>query len=354
MEYPVIYVQDLKLGECIPLSLPDLRAIVGTFKICMNILITGGSGFIGSYLTQQLMTDGHRVAVIDNTTNYLNKDVYFKRVLKVRQQFFSKKPLFEFKSDIRNVSKISLAINKFKPDTIVHLAGISATKIPDTYSELIQPINLGGTLNVLNVFEKNKFPKKIVYASSSMVYGTFAKNPQPENAALNPTTMYGATKAAGEHFVKLSKKKWVIVRPTTVYGFTDCAGRVTQLLMEAAMMGKPAWIVDGEMLDFTYIDDLIDGLIRCITMDEANFQTFNLSGGKARSVHDFAKAVATHFPNFSYEVRKPSGPMNERGTLDISKAKKLLSFTPRTSMEQGVSQIVKHMNEYKWEDVLRT
>src|SRR5438105_12085273 len=115
-----------------------------------------------------------------------------------------------------------------------------------------------------------------------MSYGHFLRTPQSEDVALNPISVYGGTKAAGEYFVKLSKKEWVIVRPTSVYGFTDCANRVSQLLMDAAVLGRDAWVIDGETLDFSYVADIVAGIIKCILLPEANQETFNISRGEAR------------------------------------------------------------------------
>ena len=181
-----------------------------------------------------------------------------------------------------------------------------------------------------------------------MSYGNFIRTPQPEDVMLSPISAYGGTKAAGEYFVKLSKKGWVIVRPTTVYGYTDAANRVTQVLLDAAIQGKPAWIVRGEKLDFSYIKDVVDGLVRCIESPRALYQTFNISYGKQRSLQDFAEIVKTHFPDFTYEIKNPTTKQVSHGALDISKARKLLKFDPKYNVEKGIEETLQLMKKYNW------
>lgn len=313
----------------------------------MKIIVTGGTGFIGSKLIDRLVDAGHEVANFDSNLHFINKPNYYKAALKNRSKIYNK-PHKIFRGDIRKKKQIEDAFLKFKPEIVVHLAGISmARPLPEFIPEM-SPINMMGTLNVLEAFEKTSSARRIIYTSSSMAYGHFTQSPQSEDMVLNPTNEYGAAKAAGEYFTKLSKKEWVTVRPTSVYGYTDCANRVTQLLIDAAITGKPAWLVRGETLDFSYVDDVARGFHLCIESHSAMYQTFNISRGEPRSAQDFAKIVKKYFPKFSYEVREPSVQQVYRGALDISRAKKLIGYEPKYNIEEGIEEILSLMEKHGW------
>ncbi|MDQ5951319.1 MAG: Epimerase protein [Patescibacteria group bacterium] len=312
----------------------------------MKVFITGGEGFIGSSLTSKLLALGHDVATYDCLLTFINNQPYFQRSIEIRRQHF-KQPQKKYSGDIRDYSRLKYAIEDFNPDIIVHLAGLPMARVLPEYADQMAPINMQGTLNVTQIFEKSS-ATRLVYTSSSMAYGHFKQTPQTESFILDPTNEYGACKAAGEYFVKLSEKEWVIVRPTSVYGLADAANRVTQLLLDAAHLNKPAWVVEGETLDFSYIEDVTDGFVLLITKPEANHETFNISRGEARSAAEFAKIVKKLFPKLDLEIRQPSKQQVWRGPLDISKAKSMLGFESKYSIEDGIAETVELINRYEF------
>ncbi len=314
----------------------------------MNILLTGGNGFIGSFLADRLINEDHQVASFDANLNFSDNPIYYNKCLKLRNKILQK-PTRNYKGDIRNLGEIKRAVKDFNPSIIVHLAGLPMARVIEKYKNEMIPINLYGTLNILEVFEASD-AKRFVFASSSMAYGHFKQIPQNEESILEPINTYGATKAAGEYFVKLSKKEWVIIRATSVYGFTDCANRVTQLLIDAAALQKPAWIVGGESLDFSYINDVIDGYVKCILEKDAVGNTFNISKGESRTAAEFAEILKQCFPKFKYEIRKPSGYQVWRGSMDITRAKKILGFEPKYSIENGIKETLELIKKYNFYD----
>ncbi len=313
----------------------------------MKILITGGVGLIGAHTASKLIELGHEVAVLDKKLNFIQNPTYFAYCLEIRQKYL-KQPKVTFDIDIRDFDGVLQAFSTFGPDTVIHLAGLPMARVPDQYIHEMQPINMQGTLNVVRAFEESSSAKKIIYTSSSMAYGHFTKSPQPEDVLLSPINDYGACKAAGEYFVKLSKKEWVIVRPTSVYGFTDCANRVTQRIFDAALLNKKAWVVRGESLDISYIEDVADGFVLCTTKNSAVGQTFNISRGEAREASEFAEIVKTYFPTFEYEIREPTIQQVYRGALDIAKAKALLGYAPKFTIEDGIKDMISKMKKYHW------
>lgn len=314
----------------------------------MKILVTGGDGFIGCNLVNRLIKLDNEVVIYDNHLNFSNNPKYYLHSLKIRKCLYKEKAIHKYNEDIRNISKLKKAFREFKPEIVVHLAGLPMARAPKEHESSMVPINLHGTLNVLKTFENSPYTQKLIYTSSSMSYGHFLQNPQCENFPLNPINLYGATKAAGEHFVKMSKKDWVIVRPTSVYGFTDCANRVTQILIDSAIQKKKAWVVKGESLDFSYVEDVVDGFVRCIFSPKAIGQTFNISRGQSRPASEFAELLKIHFPDFEYEIKEPTNQQVWRGALDITKAKELLKFNPKYSIEKGIKEILYLMDEYEW------
>lgn len=316
----------------------------------MKILVTGGSGFIGSSLVDKLLKNNHEVAIYDAQLNFIDKPHYFRTAIRHRKKLYSQDSVTLFDDDIRDEKSLRDAFMKFKPEVVVHLAGVPMARPLEQYASLMIPINMEGTLRVLEAFESSPSARRFVYTSSSMAYGHFTQTPQPEDVILNPINAYGATKAAGEYFVKLSKKEWVIVRPTSVYGYTDCANRVTQLLLDSAINNKKPWVVRGETLDFTYITDVVEGFAACIESHSAMYQTFNISKGEPRSAVDFAELVKKYFPKFTYEVREPTSQQVFRGALDIAKAKKMIGYEPKYSIEEGLKEIVGLIKEHKWKE----
>jgi nucleoside-diphosphate-sugar epimerase len=317
-------------------------------EVGMKVLVTGGAGFIGSNLVHKLLRKGHEVGVYDNFSNYIDKSQYFKTALAHRAKLYNNNTAVQFKADICNINELLAAMKSFKPEIVVHLAAIAMARPLPKYASMINPINMMGTLNVLDAFNESPYARRIVYASSSMAYGHFTQTPQPEEVILNPTNVYGAAKAAGEYFVKLTKKEWVIVRATSVYGYTDAANRVTQLLLDAAMTNSPAWVVRGETLDLSYVEDVTEGYLRCIESPNASSQIFNISYGEARTAVEFAEELKRYFPKLEYEVREPTIQQVYRGALDIQKARRLLDFESKYSIEDGVRAMVKLALENDW------
>lgn len=313
-----------------------------------KILVAGGAGFVGSHLVEKLLENGHIVAVYDSYLNFSENLSYYKYALKYRKKIFKRRPQKIYKADIRHKRKLTQAFREFNPEIVVNLAALPLSRPTKKHQGKMVPINLLGTLNILDAFERHPTARKIIYTSSSMSYGFFLDDFQKEETILNPMNQYGATKASGEHFVKLSKKEWTIVRPVCVYGFTDCANRVTQILLDRAITGKPAWIVKGEKLDLTYIDDAVDGYIRIIESDNSSFDTFNIAYGKAVSVKYFAELIKKYYPDFEFEIKDPLMGRVNTGGLDISKAKQILGYNPKYPIEKGLDKVLKLMRKHGW------
>ena len=198
--------------------------------------------------------------------------------------------------------------------------------------------------------KRNKFKlSRFLYISSSMVYGDFKKKQVKETDALNPKDIYGTMKLAGEVIVKgLSKYckiPYTIIRPSAVYGPTDMNERVTQFMLMKAFDENKLLEVHGkdEKLDFTYVDDIVDGCVKAATKKQGLNNTFNITFGKSRRILSYAKIIGKYFKNSKYKVIKRNKASPKRGTLSISKAKKLLDYKPKYSLERGTAKYIEFL-----------
>ena len=309
-----------------------------------NILVTGGAGFIGSNLVHELIKDSqNNIVVLDN----------FSTGKKENLALISNNPRLKvIEGDITNKNLVDDITKNI--DMIYHLA-VQCVRLSFSNPDLVHEVNSTGTLNLLNSAVKNKI-KKFVYVSSSESYGTALTNgPMDENHPLRPTTVYGASKAAGELYTigtHISHNlPMVIIRPFNSYGpyehYEGVFGEVIPKFIIRAYNDQPLLIHgDGEQTrDFTYVLDTVKGMILAANNDKLIGQAVNIAYGREVSINNIAKAVlkatgktvpVEHTPNRPGDVR--------RHFADITKAKSVLGFKPEMLLEEG---IVKYINWLK-------
>ena len=151
----------------------------------MNILVTGGEGLIGSALIDKLIKRGHKVTSFDMGINFTNSDRYYNYCVGLRKKLYKNSHIC-IKGDVRNKVELDKALIKSKAEVIVHLAGLPMARPPQNQAHLMIPINLNGTINVLESFEKSETARRLIFASSSMAYGHFLQNSQIEDCILRP------------------------------------------------------------------------------------------------------------------------------------------------------------------------
>lgn len=325
-----------------------------------RVALIGGGGFIGHHLALKLMELGAEPHVIDSLqvnnlgafTNGLssnpNDKLYVafihKRLDLLRQ---SSAPLHIL--DARDYSVLSPTLANIKPDIVVQLAAIAhanrANKDPySTFDHSMRTLE-----NALDSVREKK--PHFIFFSSSMVYGNFEAEAVSEDHPCEPLGIYGALKFAGEKLViaynQVFDLPYTIVRPSALYGERCVSRRVGQVLIENVIRGKEVTINgDGsDRLDFTYIDDLIQGLVLCMTNDAAKNQIFNLTYGSSRSLNQMAEILSRHFPGMKLVHHPRDRLMPERGTLNIDKARKLLGYDPQFPLERGYVQYIKWYKE---------
>ena len=311
-----------------------------------KVLITGGCGFIGSYLTRELLKQGCEILLFDAFINYIDPFTSnYQFFLKARMNGLMDKVRIE-RGDIRVQKRMQQLMNEWKPDGVVHLAALPGAKESTAYPTEALQINVDGTLSVLEGVKVCGTVKRFIFTSSSFVYGNFKKPIADEEHPTDPIDVYGGTKLTGEILTRAYSRQHgfehVVIRPSAVYGFGDCNRRVTQNMIENAMTGKPLILHDGgrSRIDFSHVSDVADGYSRALLVPEAANQTFNITRGNARTVLEFATEVKKYFPDAKLVEKPPDASRPERGTLSIEKAKKILGYAPKVDIEQGIKEYV--------------
>jgi nucleoside-diphosphate-sugar epimerase len=325
----------------------------------MKVLITGGAGFIGYFTTKELLRRGHVPVICDAFLNYIpplqsSYSLYLQHRLND-----IKNDVEIIRGDIRNSQYFTKIIKNAKPDVIIHLAAIPLAAASNEFSEDAIQINLNGTISLLESIRAANCVRRSVFVSSSFVYGNFQYSPADENHPKEPIDIYGGTKLAGEiltrAFGRRFKMEYSIVRPSTVYGPTDANRRITQVFLENAIKGKPITLHNGgkDHLDFTYVKDTACGCVLAAITENAKNETFNITRGEARSVADFVKILKKYFPHLKTIEIEPDEVRPSRGTLDISKAKKILGYEPEYSLERGIQEYVEFMEKTGYKEMIK-
>ena len=306
----------------------------------MKIMVTGGLGFIGHHLVQHLSHLGHQVSIIDNKTNYNVIDAAeVDRLISQRLNNIPKDVVI-YRADLNHLSDFSSIFNVNHYDVVIHLASFPRQKTVEKNPALAARTMIESTVNVLS---KSIHAKRFIFISSSMVYGDFSGSVNEESPC-NPKGQYGIFKLAGENLVKDWSRNtgipYTIIRPSAVYGINDISDRLVPKFLSSAIANKTL-NVNGkdELIDFTYVDDLIDGIKLAMESENAENQTFNLTRGSARTIYDAANISVGLASSGNISVNHKDSSYPSRGTLNISKAQSLLGYVPKVDIEYGFKKI---------------
>ncbi len=308
-------------------------------------LITGGLGFIGSNLTEKILDLGNKVVVIDNCCDY-----YDPRIKNSNIESFKDNSNYElFIGDIRDKKFLDKVFSKYNFDCIIHLAAMAGVRNSIENPILYQEVNCIGTQNILDCMKSYNI-KNIIMTSSSSVYGN-CDTPFKEDMNLsNPVSPYAATKRFNEMMINIYHDIYninaIVLRLFTVYGprqRPDLAiSKFTELILnnkEIPMYG------DGSSLrDYTYIDDIISGIIKSIDYIESNSnvnEIINLGNSKQIELKKMINTLGKIL-NIKPKIKKlPMQPGDVIQTYaDITKAKKMLGYEPKVTFEEGVKKFV--------------
>jgi UDP-glucose 4-epimerase len=303
----------------------------------MNVLVTGGAGFIGSELVRQLAAKGSDVTVVDNLVNGRRENLIDLPQESVRLEA----------EDIRNTARMRVLMKDVQ--IVFHLACLGVRHSIHSPRENHE-VNATATLDLLWAARKAGV-KRFVCVSSSEVYGTARSVPMTEDHPTFPMTVYGAGKLAGECYARAYHLTYgyptVVVRPFNAYGprchHEGDSGEVIPKFILRCMTGKPMIVFgDGtQTRDFTFVSDTARGILLAGMANEAVGQTINLGQGSEISINDLAGEVARVVGRSDAEVvHEQSRPGDVlRLYADSAKARQSLGFQPTVSLQQGLTRL---------------
>jgi UDP-glucose 4-epimerase len=305
----------------------------------MKILLTGGLGLIGHNVASQLLNIGHDISITDTQTNYgIVPQDELDYLMTERRNMISDIDLRCHRIDIADREGIDWMLRIYQPDIVIHLASFPRQKVVNANPQAGSRSMSEGLLNLCEA-SKQHGVGKFVYISSSMVYGDFGDQVQ-EDAPCHPQGQYGIMKLAGEWLVRdytrLGSFDHVIIRPSAVYGPRDVEDRVVSRFMLSAMRGLTLR-VNGpkESLDFTYVDDVADGIVAAALRSQANNKTYNITRGCSCTLLDAANLAVRIAGRGSVEIQDRDPNFPSRGALNITAARRDLGFDPRIDIEEG-------------------
>ncbi|HWL51917.1 MAG TPA: SDR family NAD(P)-dependent oxidoreductase [Chthoniobacteraceae bacterium] len=314
----------------------------------MKVAVTGGAGFIGSAVVERLLVDGHEVVVIDEFNDFYDPAIK-------RENLRAASPHIEIcENDIRDAAAMERIIGGGKFDTIIHLAARAGVRPSIREPRLYIDTNITGTFNLLEAARLAGVPR-FVNASSSSVYGTLKSAPFHEGLCLNETiSPYAATKLAGEqlcsNYSHLYGLRTINLRFFTVYGPRQRPDLAIHKFTRCILEGTPIdQYGDGSTRrDYTFIDDILQGVLACLTYEGPLCDTFNLGESETTTLSELIAEIERATGRTALKRLLPEQPGDVPLTYaDISKARKLLGYQPTTPISEGIPKFVQWYQERK-------
>lgn len=304
----------------------------------MKVLVTGGCGFIGSHIVENL-SSANEVSVVDDFFSGLPKNKF----IGIDYYDFS----------ITNIKKLNDMMSKNKFDTIYHQAAIPS--VPRSVKDPIRSsqVNIIGTLNVLECAKKHNI-NRFIFASSSSIYGNLNENPKNEKMQMKPISPYALTKSVGEDYLKLYHKIWGMqtysLRYFNVYGprqnpNSEYAAVIPKFISQAMKNMNLTIFGDGEQTrDFTFVKDIAHANQLLLNSQSGYGESYNVAQGKATSVNKLADLIITLTDSNSDIVHFEERLGDVKNSLaDSDKFEKLTGYKPKTSLKDGLEQTIRHI-----------
>ena len=310
----------------------------------MKFLITGGLGLIGHNVTAKLEAKEHEVVIVDTQTNYgiIPQDELDYLLAERRKKIATDRI---YRIDIADRDGIDWVMREHNPEVVIHMASFPRQKVVNANPAWGAQVMMEGLINVLESAKRHKV-ERVVYISSSMVYGDF-ENQVTEDSECNPIGQYGIMKLAGEHLVKDYHRRgafdYVVIRPSAVYGPLDVEDRVVAKFMLAAMRGETLKVNGAEeTLDFTYVDDAADGIVSAATRIMSANRIYNITKSHSVTLLEAAEMIVRIVGKGTVAVRDKDADFPSRGALDIDRARVILGYDPKVDVEEGFQRY------YEW------
>jgi UDP-glucuronate 4-epimerase len=309
----------------------------------MNILVTGGAGFIGSHVCERLLLAGHAVWTVDDLNTFYRPAIKEQNLADLRALA---KPFTFVKLDLCDAPALRELFTRVQFDQIIHLAARAGVRPSLEEPELFQQVNVGGTVNLLEAARRHGV-KKVILASSSSVYGVNEKVPFAENdpvfSAISP---YAATKLAceslGHVYHHIYGLDVAMLRFFTVYGPRQRPDLAIHKFAKLISDGQPIPVFgDGSTArDYTYITDIVDGVIAC-TERTFGYQIFNLGESQTVTLSRLIELLELALDRKAIIQRLPAQAGDVPVTFaDITKSRAHLDYAPRVKIEQGIPKFI--------------
>ncbi|MCI0421636.1 MAG: GDP-mannose 4,6-dehydratase [Acidobacteria bacterium] len=308
----------------------------------MTILLTGGAGFIGSHLAERLITQGHKLILVDEVNDFYSPQIKRRNLAAIK----SRGDCEFVEADICDGPRLTEVFERHCPEMIIHLAARAGVRPSLEQPLLYAKVNVQGTLHLLELARKFAV-QRFVFASSSSIYGTTSQAPFTEDEANpNPISPYGVTKLAGEKlcycYARLYSLPTICLRFFTVYGprqRPDLAihkfARLIHTGREIPMFG------DGSSLrDYTYVDDIVDGTVAALSL-KTEFEVLNLGNSHPISLSQMIRLLGERLGKRAKIKVQEFQPGDMPFThANLNKAKRLLGYAPAVPFEEGLSRFV--------------
>jgi UDP-glucuronate 4-epimerase len=307
----------------------------------MRILVTGGAGFIGSHLVEKLLAEDHQVSIIDDFNDFYDPQIKRQNIAGVADQ------IAIHTIDLRDQAAVRSFFHGEKFDTIVHLAARAGVRPSIAQPQLYYDTNVAGTLHLLEAARMTSV-ERFIFASSSSVYGISKTVPFSENLHLTQTiSPYAATKIAGEFlcstYSHLYNMRVVALRFFTVYGPRQRPDLAIHQFTRRIHAGQPIdQFGNGTTRrDYTYIDDILQGVMAALRYEGPLFDIFNLGESDTVELRELIAAIEEALGKKATINQLPEQPGDVPLTCaDISKAKRLLGYQPTTPLSLGLPKFI--------------
>jgi len=317
----------------------------------MKVLITGFAGFIGFHASREFLRRGREVVGVDNFCDY-----YDAKLKRDRAALLEGSPGFSARElDICDLEGLERAFAEESPDVVLNLAAQPGVRYSITHPFVYQKTNLEGFLNVLECCRHAAKAPKLVFASSSSVYGGNRKMPFEESDQVDtPVSLYAATKKANElmahTYSHLYGMQTIGLRFFTVYGAWYRPDMALSLFADAMLHDRPVKVFNnGDMLrDFTYVDDIVDGIVRVVEAENLpRYDIFNIGNHRSEKLLDVINVLAESLGVAPKMEMLPMQPGDVYATYaSIDKLNKAVGYEPTTTIEDGIPVFAKWYREY--------
>ena len=307
-----------------------------------TVLVTGGAGFIGSHLIERLLARGDRPVCVDNFDPYYPAEIKRRNI----EHIAADERFALIECDIRDKEALGRVFHDYELDSIVHLAARAGVRASISDPQLYQDVNIGGTINLLELAKEHAI-KSFIFGSSSSVYGVSDEVPFRDDGSLSPPiSPYAASKQAGELFCHTYHHLYnipiICLRFFTVYGPRQRPDMAIHKFTRLIDRGEeiPLYGDGSSQRDYTYISDIIEGTVAALDC-KLDFDVINLGNSQTTELKRVVSLIEKYLGKQARVRQLPVQPGDVPVTCaDISKAKRLLGYRPTVKIEEGIESFI--------------